>query len=356
MKLSNDCFMQKWPVAGCKDCLPGKRPSNIWTRAVYFEGALALYRINKDPVIEKYSVDWGNFHDWGIRKGDITENPDDQCAGQNYIELYQLDTSKSERLAHIRSNLEYWMKSPKLDYFTWIDTLQMSMPCFVKLGVLDKNTAYFDKMFALYDYSKTKLGLYNPEDRLWWRDANYKPPFTTSNGKPCYWSRGNGWVVAALARTLEALPLNDPHRSEYLQMFKGMCGALLPLQREDGFWNVSLADPNDFGGPETTGTALFIYGMAWGINHGHLSADTYLPSITNGWDAITRKALHPDGVLGYVQGTGHQPSDGQPVTYDSIPDFDDFGLGCFLLAGSEVYALDPGVHPESITNDTPPNK
>jgi hypothetical protein len=28
------------------------------------------------------------------------------------------------------------------------------------------------------------------------------------------------------------------------------------------------------------------------------------------------------------------------VGYDIEPDFDDYGLGCFLLAGSEIYKLD----------------
>ncbi|MEO5916232.1 MAG: glycoside hydrolase family 88 protein [Luteolibacter sp.] len=341
MERANHHFMAECSVPGSNDGLPGKRPSNIWTRAVYFEGALALHRINQDAAIRKYAVGWGDFHKWGFRKGDATQNPDDQCAGQAYIELYQIDTSKTERLAPIRANLDNWTKQPKLDYYTWIDTLQMSMPCFAKLGVIDKQPAYFDKMFALYDHAKTTQGLYNPKDRLWWRDAKFKPPFTTPNGKPCYWSRGNGWVVAALVRTLEVLPTDDPHYAEYLQMLKDMSAALLPLQRADGFWNANLADPNDFGGPETTGTALFIYGMAWGINNGHLPADTYLPSVVKGWNAITGKALHPDGFLGFVQGTGDKPSDGQPVTYDSVPDFGDYGLGCFLLAGSEVYRLDP---------------
>src|SRR5678810_1362342 len=82
----------------------------------------------------------------------------------------------------------------------------------------------------------------------------------------CYWSRGNGWVVAALARVLSELPNNDPHYNEYMQDFKNMCAALLPLQRNDGYWNVSLNDPNNFGGKEVSGTSLFIYGFAWGIN------------------------------------------------------------------------------------------
>jgi unsaturated rhamnogalacturonyl hydrolase len=56
------------------------------------------------------------------------------------------------------------------------------------------------------------------------------------------------------------------------------------------------------------------------------------------WNGLTT-AVHPNGFLGYVQGTGKEPKDSQPVTYDHVPDFEDFGLGAFLLAGGEVYKL-----------------
>ena len=114
---------------------------------------------------------------------------------------------------------------------------------------------------------------------------------------------------------------------------------MAPLQREDGFWNVSLHDPNHFGGKETSGTALFVYGMSWGINNGILDKATYLPIVEKGWTAITSEALQPNGFLGYVQSTGKEPKDGQPVTVDKMPDFEDYGLGCVLLAGTEIYKM-----------------
>ena len=88
-----------------------------------------------------------------------------------------------------------------------------------------------------------------------------------------------------------------------------------------------------------TGTSLFTYGMAWGINNGILSKEKYLPIITKAWNAVAKESVHPNGFLGYVQGTGKEPKESQPVAYDHEPDFEDFGLGCFLLAGSEVYKL-----------------
>ena len=84
-------------------------PSTIWTRGTYFEGDLALYRINHDTNIYNYAVQWGAFPNWALRSGDTDTSPDDQCAGQEYIELYQFDTTQTNRLTHIVNNVNYWM-------------------------------------------------------------------------------------------------------------------------------------------------------------------------------------------------------------------------------------------------------
>ena len=209
--------------------------------------------------------------------------------------------------------------------------------------------SYFHFIKSVYGRSN---GLYNATDHLWWRDTNFLANYTASDGtkQKCYWSRGNGWAFVALARTMDVLPTNDLHYAEYLQTFKDMAAAIKAVQRADGFWNVNLAYTNDYPGPESSGTACFTYGMAWGINHGYLDTNTYLPAVINGWNALAVGALHhstgaDNGFLGYEQGSGSKPSDGQPVTYTSVPNFDDFGLGLFLLAGSQIYQLSwpPGI-------------
>jgi rhamnogalacturonyl hydrolase YesR len=341
LRAANNYFMNKWPDAGKSIITNRERPSNIWTRAVYYEGLMALYAIDKKEVYKDYAVQWGEKHKWGLRNGITTRNGDDQACGQTYIDLYLID-KKPERIKDIKASMDLMVKSEKSDDWNWIDALQMAMPVFVRLGVVYNDTGYYKKMYDLYSFAKYKHGgngLYNPGDHLWWRDKDFVPPYKEPNGEDCYWSRGNGWVVAALIRTLQWLPKTDPHYTEYLQDYKNMLQALIPIQRTDGFWNVSLHDPTNFGGKELTGTALFIYGMAWGINNGIIDKKTYQPIIAKSWNAMVKESVHKNGFLGYVQGTGKEPKDGQPVSYNSMPDFEDFGLGCFLLAGSEVYKL-----------------
>lgn len=338
MVLTNACFMDKWPDTGKSIITNRERPSNIWTRAVYYEGLMALYNILPDKAYYDYAVAWGDAHKWGLRDGIKTRNADNQCCGQTYTDLYEIDR-KPERIKDIQASVDLMINSEKINDWNWIDALQMAMPLFAKLGKITGDRQYTERMYEMYMDTKVKQGLYNKKDKLWWRDKDFLPPYKEPNGEDCYWSRGNGWVVAALVRVLDILPADDPHRREYKKTYLNMMKALLPVQRADGFWNASLHDPDHFGGKETSGTALFVYGMAWGVNNGLLSAKKYTPVIAKAWQGMANEAVHPDGYMGYVQGTGKQPSDGQPVTYESKPDFEDYGLGCFLLAGSEVYKL-----------------
>jgi len=365
MVLANNYFTNEWPMPGCSSCLSGAHASCIWTRATYIEGDLALYGINRDTNIYNYAVQWGAFTNWNLRSGDANITPDDQGAGMEYIELYQLDTTQTNRLTHIVNNANYWVSNHVgLPAWWYVDSMHMSMPVFAKLSVLNSNiisglnsnATYSPEMYSYFHSIKSvwgrSNGLYNVADHLWWRDTNYMANYTASDGtkSKCYWSRGNGWAFAALARTMDVLPTNDLHYAEYLQTFQEMAAALKAVQRSDGFWNVNLGYTNDFPGPESSGTACFTYGTGWGINHGYLDINTYLPVVISGWNALVVGALHhssgPDnGFLGYMQGSGAQPSDGQPVTYTSPPNFDDYGLGLFLLAGSQVYQLSssPGI-------------
>jgi unsaturated rhamnogalacturonyl hydrolase len=340
MRLTNNYFMQKWPDPGKEITTNKTRPSNIWTRGVYYEGLMALYQLDKDKKYYDYAVDFGEKHQWGMRSGNATRNADDQTCGQTYIDLYRIDP-KPERIKNIKASIDSMLKTDKINDWTWVDALQMAMPVYAKLGVQYKNNAYFERMYQMYNHTKTAEGggLYNTKEHFWWRDKDFVPPYKEPNGANCYWSRGNGWVFAALVRVMDIMPKTEAHRAEYLKTFKEMAAALVPLQRTDGFWNVSLMDPTHFGGKDTTGTALFVYGMAWGINNGVLDAKTYRPVLLKAWNAMVKDAVHPDGMLGFVQGTGKEPKDSQPVSYTNIPDFEDYGLGCFLLAGSEVYQL-----------------
>jgi rhamnogalacturonyl hydrolase YesR len=108
-----------------------------------------------------------------------------------------------------------------------------------------------------------------------------------------------------------------------------MSRKLVALQKPDGSWSPSLLDPRKDTPPETSGTAFFTYGLAWGVHAGLLKEPVYRHAAERGWSLVT-KAVQPDGKLGWVQQVGSEP--------DSVgPDYTQpFGVGAFLLAGAAM--------------------
>lgn len=359
MRLVNAQFTANWPDPTLDIVTDRARPSNLWTRAVYFEGLMGLYAVEPDAALQKnyydYAVRWGESpsHPWQVTNRNArTRDADSQACGQTYLDLYAIEP-EPVRIAQVDASVRNLIDSGDTTAWWWIDALHMAMPIFARLGVLRNDTSYFAAMWNSYSHSRDVEGggLFDPATGLWWRDADYTPGATyirSPNGGDVYWSRGNGWVLAALARVLDVLPASEPHRPAYEADFRALAAALLPLQRTDGFWNTSLTDPAHCAsagepgedGPETSGTALFTYGFGWGIRHGLLDAETYGAAVASAWNGMVRTAVRADGFLGWVQPTGAAPCSGpEPLGPDTVPNFDDFGVGCFLLAGSEVRRL-----------------
>ena len=347
---ANDYFMAKYADPTIPTNVKKIRPSSLWTRAVYYEGLMALNAIAPKDAYLDYAFRWADFHQWTPRNGVKTTDADDQCCAQTYIEYHQL-TGKGT-LEPTKENLAKQMASGRTDYWTWIDAIQMAMPVYVKMYAITGDKQYLDYAMKSYLWSRNTCGggLFNVKEGLWWRDKDYVPPYKEKDGKNCYWSRGNGWVYAALVRCLDVLSPEDKVQSSKFKVqsskafkqlkkdFLLMSDGLLKCQHEDGFWHASLVSDADYPTPEMTGTALFIYGMSWGIRKGLLNESLYRPACDKAWKAL-ESCLHNDGFLGWNQGTGKDPSAGQPVTFTRVPDFEDYGTGCYLLGLSEYYKL-----------------
>jgi len=107
LRLTNQYFMDKWPDAGKPIFTNIERPSNIWTRSVYYEGLVALYAADKKKAYKDYMLQWGEKHKWNLRAGTNTRNADNQCCGQVYIDLYLMDGKKHpERITAIKASID----------------------------------------------------------------------------------------------------------------------------------------------------------------------------------------------------------------------------------------------------------
>lgn len=341
----NNYFMNKYPDPTLPTFVNKERPSNLWTRAVYYEGLMALYAIDPSARYTDYTDRWATFHQWTPRNGLRTTDADDQCCAQTYLMRIEQSAnnalSSSEKMRPTLTNLNHQMTTGRYDYWTWIDAIQMAMPLYFQAYRATGNRQYADYAMMAYRWTRNTCGkgLFNHTAGLWWRDKYFVPPYKEADGNDCYWSRGNGWVYAALVRVMSLLDTKDPYYKELKKDYMKMSKAIAACQRTDGFWNVSLHSPLTYGGKEATGTSLFLYGISWGLRNGLLKSSAYRPVCDKAWQGMAQDAVHPTGFLGYVQGTGKQPSDAQPVTRDKTPDFEDFGVGCFLLGATEYYQL-----------------
>jgi unsaturated rhamnogalacturonyl hydrolase len=319
----------------------GDPGNNRWARSVYFIGNMAHYLTTFEDKYLDHATNWAaTKHEWQLNCGCCPINADDQAAGQTYFALNFLDPDPA-KIVCIKESIDFCIRRNQIDGswddWLWIDHAFMAMPIYAQLAAqsIDSNeySRYSDAMYELYQDLKIRRELFNADVGLWNRDENYKPH--------TFWSRGNGWIFAALARILAILPDNDSNYNEYLATFQGMAAKLKTVQRSDGFWNVDLGDANQFPGPETSGTALFTYGMALGIEIGVLDPVEYKEPAVRASNGMVSSAVHgdpDDGMLGWVQGAGQSPADNQPVGYNSTSDF---GVGVFLLAGSAIYQMAP---------------
>jgi rhamnogalacturonyl hydrolase YesR len=204
----------------------------------------------------------------------------------------------------------------------------MSPPAWVELSQQTGDPRYTE--FALEEFWATTDFLYDPVEKLYFRDSRFFDR-RDAQGRKQFWSRGNGWVFAGIANVLDVLPKDHPQRPRLERLFGDMALKLKAVQKSDGYWPPSLLAPEN-SPPETSGTGFYVYGLAWGVAQGLLDAGEYRPAIDQGWAALTR-AVAKDGRLGWVQQVSDRP--------ESVAETDSqyYGVGAFLLAASAIARL-----------------
>lgn len=318
----------------------------FWDNAAYHTGNMETYAVTKNETYRKYSEAWAEQNQWMGAKSldksqwkykygetdDFVLFGDQQICFQTYIDLYNL-AQEPRKIARAIEVMEYQMSTEKSDYWWWVDGLYMVMPVMTKLYKVTGNQLYLDKLYEYFSYSR-KL-MCDEETGLFFRDAKYiYPAHKSANGKKDFWARGDGWLFAGLAKILQDMPDNYAHRGEFIALYQKMAATLADCQQPEGYWTRSIMDPEHAPGAETSGTAFFIYGYMWGINHGIFEEDLYLPVVKKGWNYLANTALQPDGRVGYVQPIGEKAIPGQVVNASSTSNF---GVGAYLLAACEIY-------------------
>ena len=331
------------PVASIKVMRDETSSPRSWQQGAFYVGLTALAERSKSDRFREAVLSHGRSTKWQL--GDRRYHADDHVIGQSYLwaaahgagpeAIIPLRLRFDEVLATPpRVGLIVDSQPPCWDRWCWCDALFMAPPTWVGLSSSTGDPRYAN--YAHAEFKATADLLYDREEHLFFRDSRFFDQ-RGSNGRKLFWSRGNGWVFAGLARVLSLLPPNDPARPTYETLFRQMAAKLKEVQKTDGYWAPSLlADPTGTP-PEASGTGFFVYGMAWGVKAGLLDRSSYEPTVTRGWRAL-EKAVHTNGMVGWVQQVSDRPE------HVSADDTQFYGVGALLLAGSAVYDLQASPH------------
>lgn len=303
--------------------------SQDWTFATLYLGMVEASATLRDPRYSNYVLRVSNHYNFHL--GPRQLHADDQAIGQSYLWLYVHDHNRAE-IAPLKTQFDTIMQTPddpEKPVWWWCDALFMAPPVWAQLSSITGDRKYLEYMD--HEWHITSDLLWDPQEHLFFRDKSYFDK-REANGQKIFWSRGNGWVMGGLVRVLTFMPKDDPRRPFYLEKFRKMAAKVITLQGEDGLWRPGLLDPAHYPYPEVSGSAFFVYSLAWGINQGILDRRTYQPAVEHGWSGMVNH-IYKDGRLGCIQPIGAAPGAYTPgASYV-------FGVGAFLLAGTEVTQL-----------------
>ena len=336
-----------WQLANLDDLgyIRNQRP-NFYDQRGWIQGALFVGMMHwaSLPGNEKYDDALraiSEENEW--RLGDRLFHGDDHVVGQLYLHFYEQDEDPSMIDHTIRQFNQILVVNPDdtLEFlgdgirgvgracqlrWCWCDALFMSPPTWIGLTLATGDQEYME--FGDKEFWATTDYLLDPEYNLYYRDSRFFDR-KDDEGNKVFWARGNGWVYAGLVNILKILPKDHPSYPRYMQLFEDMSKTIASIQHDNGLWRVSLLAKEKYASPETSGSSFLTYGLAWGVNNGHLDAATYGPVVRKGWQALV-DAVGDDGKLGWVQPVGSAP--------DSVFETDShlYGVGAFLLAASEM--------------------
>lgn len=310
-----------------------------WTNGAWYKGLVEWAKETNNEKYFSFLKSQGEKNSWNVYYRPY--HADDICVSQMYIELakkYKNIEILKRTIERLDSVVRLPSKAPLqkihskggVERWSWSDALFMAPPVYAGLYTLTGKKAYISFMHK--EFKECTDSLYDKNAKLYYRDCS-KKPLLEPNGQKQFWARGNGWVFAAIPILLDILPQEDIHRDYYINIFKEMAKSILETQDNKGSWHASLLDPISYPLPENSASGFFCYGLAWGIRNGLLDKETYLEPMLKAWSTLC-SYVDSNGKLGYIQPVGNAP---KPADENST---DVYGVGAFLLAGTEILKLD----------------
>ncbi|WKN40708.1 glycoside hydrolase family 88 protein [Tunicatimonas pelagia] len=291
-----------------------------WARSTFMLGVVSAYRVTQNKDYLTYVHNWAEQNQWGLSNHSHPAN--NLLCAKAYLELTEL-RKNAINTQFIEKEIQRIRKAniPGREEWHWCDAFFMAPPTIVhfhKLLDTDNNYSQFYTMWwDAHDH------LYSPQDSLYYRDERFI-------GSRTFWLRGNGWVLAGIAKILEQLSPEEQEYTRLSKVFTEMAVKFRNMQNEEGLWHPSVLNSHKHLLSEASGSALITYALAWGVNNSVLNKQAFDECIRHAWLGITSK-IYDSGKVGWVQPRGEKPMN---IRAD---DFQEYGAGSVLLAADEIY-------------------
>ncbi len=208
----------------------------------------------------------------------LTDNEEARALGLSFAEKQWEKpgphTTKSAQNLPLEEQEKLYREGYTPETRFWIDDMYMITFLQVQAYRATGNVKYLDraaKELALYIRKLQRPdGLFNHAPEV-----------------PFVWGRGDGWVAGGLTLVLTHLPVWNPDYAAVYEGYLKMMSALLRTQREDGLWGQIVDDPGSW--TETSGSAMFTFGLVSGVKLGLLDADRFGPAARKAYLALVKK-------------------------------------------------------------------
>ncbi|ORY58378.1 cell wall glycosyl hydrolase YteR [Pseudomassariella vexata] len=350
----------------------GVAPTNAYTTSAAYSGILLAHNRTSDARYYdyvRYQVDVLLYptQDGTIALYNGSLSLDDIRIGHSFLDMYE-STGEGIYLAAaqlLRKQINETPRTPDGGFYhryptyvdqMWLDGIYMADVFYARWTALlepDNFTAWddialqFDLINAGTTSDPATKGLpvhgFDASRTQVWADPE-------TGAAPHVWGRAVGWYIMALVDTLDYFPSSHPGRERLLGYLGSLASAIVEAQHPTtkGWWLVMTPGYEGKWGNyiETSGTAMFVYGLLKSARLGYIKGERYLASALDAYALLTETLSIPsesDGGLNlqWTVQTGSLSSNGTFEYYASMPVFEDDlkGVAPFLFSSYEYELL-----------------
>lgn len=269
----------------------------------------------------------GNAQAWSMMVGLVPEN---QELIREYAEKTMNGCTDSQGILCMPGSFEKEQ--------IWIDVVTAVTPFMLYAGILCQEDRYLDfaaaQCFLMYEV------LLDEEVGLLHQCRGFREDIRLCSED--HWSRGNGWAYLGLTELVKYLPKDSRHWEKAVHDYQKLTDNIIRYQTRKGLWRQEMTEPLAW--EETSGSALFVYGLGAGLRLGYLKGDVYREAFQKGVEGIWNHGINEDfttkgscpGCL--CPGEGRDKGTIQSYITEKLPEKNEHhSFGAFILALVEAY-------------------